>query len=386
MIELGIDEATLVLSPAYEDALTDRDTYSSWEDIAGNLAAEAARRLNLVSVYGNQGKLSRFPSGYNAGICFGEHDFYFGIAWNMEHPAMGVVVKFSAQSLAWYTHKTGREFWQLIQEVQSPLLYVVRPSRIDVTADFIDEGMSVDDIYRRLDSGELTVYRKQRDPEGEVQLRRSASKMRGYFSGSTVETVYLGSMKKNTRALLRIYDKKAEQIANSGTRELEARRCSDWVRFEASLRHHYARQFGDALEACRSNDDFALCICKLYNDRYLFMESGGTYAPWTVALGAYDVDSSGLLLSSPSLRKADLAASAAYIATGSGLFPLLYKAESIWGEDAPAAILDKLAEWYAAYTPNADAQSWLRKNAWAYSDEFPTVYDWLEEATGILES
>lgn len=383
MIELGIDEATLVLQPAADDQ-SEASEFSGWEELATSIALEASCKLDLPSVFGERRSLDRCPNGYNAGFAYGNHDFYFAVAYNGSHPSMGVIIKFSAQALAWYTRKTGKELWQVLQELQCPECYMVRPSRIDVTADFIDKGLSVDDIYRSLDDGSMAVYRKQIDQEGNIQLRRSASSIRGYFSGCTVQTVYLGSMKKNTKSLLRIYDKRAEQIEKHGPREKEARKCENWVRFEASLRHLYAQQFGEALLSCLSNDDFRACICKLYSDRYLFRMSDGSYAPWTVDLGNYADDSTGLLLSSPSCRRVDLASSAAYIANGSGLFPLMFKVDKIWGSGSSQELLEWLKRWYDRYTPNDDAALWSKRYSTVYREEFSSASEWLNEASELL--
>lgn len=383
MVELGIDEATLVLQPVI-DARPGDSEFSSWDDQAVCLALGAAGKLDCSSVFGDRHSLERCPSGYNAGFTYGENDFYFAIAYSRNHPGMGVVIKFSAQALAFYTRETGKEFWQVLQALQSPDCYTVRPSRIDLTADFIDEGISVDDIYRQIDSGRMAVYRKQLDREGNIHLRRSASSMRGYFSGDKVQTFYLGSLKKNTKSLLRIYDKRSEQIETHGVRAMEARRCSNWVRFEASLRHLYAQQFGDALLSCRSDGDFVACISKLYSDRYLFRMLDGSYAPWTEALGGCADDSAGLLLASPSCRKADLARAAAHIANGSGLFSLMFKLDKIWGSGSSQELVEWLRGWYERYAPNDDAASWVKRHAATYRDEFSTVSEWLSEASELL--
>ena len=49
------------------------------------------------------------------------------------------------------------------------------------------------------------------------------------------ETFYIGSRKENSQLLLRVYNKKAEQINTNGFRLNEALECENWLRLEASM-------------------------------------------------------------------------------------------------------------------------------------------------------
>ncbi|EKC59164.1 replication initiation factor family protein, partial [human gut metagenome] len=62
------------------------------------------------------------------------------------------------------------------------------------------------------------------------------------------ESIYIGSRAENAQSLLRVYDKKSEQISNNGFRLDEALQCDSWVRFEASYRGNYAHQITEQLE------------------------------------------------------------------------------------------------------------------------------------------
>lgn len=291
---------------------------------------------------------------------------------------MGVIFTLSAQALAWWRERTGREAWELLQLVQSQGLYTVRVSRIDLTADFLDDGISVQDIHDDLLSGDLTAHRRQTGKGGAVQVRAWSWKPCGYVSGGEVETVYLGSRAANTGGFLRVYNKKREQEKTQGAYLAKARGCADWVRFEARLLTDNAHSFGYELAKCSSNDDMKRLVAHVFSDRYIFREADtGSLAPWSAALAAVAGNPSAVLLSSPSTRNHDLAAKLDHVADNSGLISLLHRVRGIWGDDAPELVMAYLLALAEDRPPTRETRAWVTAYADVYRREFLSVDDWI---------
>lgn len=378
MIELGTDEVTMVLRPD-ERTLAGME-FSDWVPVADRIIGSFIDRTDLESVYGEPRQETRCPRGYTESITLGEHPFYLALAVNEHQPLMGCCIRISAKALAHYVEETGHEAYRLVQDAYSPDDYDLRLSRIDLTADYLDEGIDVSALYRGLSSGGTLVMREQVDGRtGETSLRRSATKLSGYAVGDAVPTFYLGSRKANVDALLRVYDKRREQLETNGRQLSKARSCTDWVRFEASLRHGYATQICDAMIDVADDAEYARLIASAFSQRYQFhalTPSGLAPTPWSQKL----IDAANgapALLHSPSSRDTGLASSLRYLRDGSGLLPLLYKAGAIWDEDAPEKMLGWLLSSLGHYEPNADCRTWLRRNAIDYAKHYKTVDDFL---------
>ena len=360
MIELGVDEMTIVLQ-ANADTM-DAMSLDDWPGVADRMVQTFLGLTELKNIYGPAVPEPRCPNGYTEAITLGEHGFYLAIAVNERQPRMGVRIRLSAQATAFFIENAG-EPYLLLQAAYSPDDYDMHLSRIELTVDYIDEGLSVTDIYRGLTSGSITVMREQADSRtSELKERKTASKLSGYAVSDKVPTFYLGSRKANVDALLRVYDKKTEQIEKKGVRLTRANSCDDWVRFEASLRHGYARQFGDALLDIENDAELAVMVASVFLQRYRFYIAGDKdagLAPWTQSL-ANAIGTRSIRLSSDTSRNNDLAASLDYIVKGSGLLPLLYKSAAIWGDEAPEAVMAWILGKLNSFEPDPDHRGWIK--------------------------
>lgn len=377
MLEIGIDELNIVLQPVHEDIGDDLGLLT-WPDLATYIIGAAADALNFGAVFGLARELSKRPAGYGEAVTYGEHGFYLAAAFNPGSPSQGVLFTFSAQSLAWWRERTGCETWELLQLVQRQDLFTVRVSRIDLTADFLDEGMSVQAIYDDLLSGDLVGQRRQIGKGGTVQIRPWDWKPRGYFSDGEARTIYLGSQAKNTGGFLRVYDKRAEQMETKGTHLDKAQACADWVRLEARLMGKNAHSFGYELERCTSDDEMKCLIAHVFTDRYIFRDTtSGALASWSAALAAAAGNPSAVLLSAPSTRNHDLAAKLDHVADSSGLISLLHRVRGIWGNDAPEALMAYLLALADGRAPTRETRAWVTAYADVYRREFISVDDWI---------
>lgn len=377
MMEIGIDELNIVLQPVHEDIGDDLGLLT-WPDVATHFIATAADALSFGAVFGPARELSKRPAGYGEALTYGEHGFYLAAAYNPGSPSQGVLFTLSAQALAWWRERTGCEVWELVQLVQRQDLYTVRVSRIDLTADFIDEGMSAQAIYDDLLSGDLVGQRRQVGKGGTVQLRPWAWNPRGYSSNGEARTIYLGSQAKNTGGFLRVYDKRSEQIETRGAHLDKAQACTDWVRLEARLSGKNAHSFGYELERCASDDDMKRLIAHVFSDRYIFRDTtSGALALWSAALAAAAGNPSAVLLSAPSTRNHDLAAKLDHVADSSGLISLLHRVRGIWGDDAPELVMSYLLALADGRAPTRETRSWVTAYADVYRREFMSVDDWI---------
>lgn len=239
MIEYGIDEFTIVLQLTQ----TDRKNcdIEEWPNRAEGLIDTISRHAGFRWKFGDKRPERKPPQGYTTAYTYGEHPFYFAVAYHPDQMRMGVVIKFSSQALDYFCNARHFKSYQLLQMVYNEDLYQLRLSRVDLTADFIDENINVTKIYNDLSDKKISVFREyESEKTGETCYKKTVQKYQGYAVDGEVPTVYLGSVKSNSR--LRIYDKKREQLERSGTKLDKAKKCKNWVRFEGVFRNNYAHQ------------------------------------------------------------------------------------------------------------------------------------------------
>ncbi len=116
--------------------------------------------------------------------------------------------------------------------------YLIRLSKIDMTADYIDEGIDVTEIYQDLMDGKIGIFKEyKRKNTGEIDYKRVLMKYEGYLKENEVPTIYIRSVQSNSR--LRIYDKRREQLERKGTKLDKAVGCRKalwvWVIDELTL-------------------------------------------------------------------------------------------------------------------------------------------------------
>lgn len=347
---LGIDELTVVLSA---DKALVKDL-ADWKSKAESMIAEFARLADLECIFGMQKDLDgKPPQGYTNAYQYGDNPFYFAAAYHPLCPKMGVIVKFSAYSWAVYCQKGETNIKRFLLSIQSES-YHIRLSRVDLTVDYQNWGISVDDIYQKLINNCLEIH----NYKSEV----NHSGITAFETDGKASTFYIGSRKTGTRLFLRVYDKKAEQVEQRGFRFQEALNTESWVRFEAVFKGDYAHQLTDIIKKTgeeKLNDLIAEKITEKY--RFYDLESK-KYTDFTTALFEKSKEVFPCLrLESP--RDNDFINSLIHLVKGSGLFPALYKCDEIWGDGSSMDLLKCLHDIYKdIYEPNEDARLWLKKH------------------------
>lgn len=276
---------------------------------------------------------------------------------------MGIVIKFSAQALAEYKSGfmdiAGSEImeYNIIHNLDK-LGHTVRLSRIDLTADYINENVKVSTIYNQLKRGNQII----RYANG----RKNSSSLSGYEFEKKADTIYIGKRVKNGNGLLRIYDKKKEQIDNYGFRYKEAVECDSWVRCEAEFHNKYAHDLTEALRRIHTKQELGNLIATAIVDRYSFyhVKSG---KPTKITKKLLEmIESKEFEFSSPSPRNNDLEKSFHYLIWFSGLISFLYKIKEIWGEGGLKQVYDIIDHEVHTFKVTKDVSLWLRK----YADQY----------------
>lgn len=386
MLEFGVDELTVVLHFARRFLLNDEETVLKfqWEEEAELIIAEFEKRAELENVFGGRKGAEYLPQGYVAGYTYGEHAFYFALGYHPYQLGMGVIVKFSAQAWAYYLEETGLKVYEALQQFRDDRWYRMTLSRIDLTADFVDMGVDVTQIYQGIIDGKLAVFREAKTKKGELEYRRNPLRLQGFLKESEVPTIYLGSIQSESR--LRIYDKRREQLERHGVHYDRARHLDDWVRFEGVFRGKYAKQLLKALLDMDNDDAYINLIACTFIQKFRFMEmeKGMERGDADFTEEILDcINNKKYVLSAPSSRNYDLAKSIRYLFVGSGALPTLFKIQRIWGDDVLKFFLNYLYEYMQEYIPNEDCCYWLQKNEADYRKKHPDFEEFLRVSLSV---
>lgn len=313
------------------------------------------------------------PQAYSQAFTIENVPYYFAIAFHDTFQHMGILVRFTGQAWGVYQQKYYEYFGKRINIAEflkmiESLLYTYRLSRIDLAADYINyNDLSPHTIYNKLIDETYCVL----DHNGKNTKR----KISAVQNDMETETFYIGSRKENSQLLLRVYNKKAEQINTNGFRLNEALECENWSRFEVSFRGTYAHQITEQFENINSDIELSQFIASKICDKYRFADvSTGSYTDFTNDLLALVGNNDYPALRTENPANNNLNKSIAHIISGSGLFPVCYKVGVIWGTKAEKELFQMLYDVYDKYyrkefDKKPQIQSWLKKNALSLSKQ-----------------
>ncbi|MDG4516339.1 replication initiation factor domain-containing protein [Streptococcus suis] len=355
VIMTSIDEATFVIKPT-EDTIGEYPSH--WEQIASELAENISEKLSLPILFGDYIPLKTPPAGYTNGFTFHHSPYYFAIAWHQTNFTMGIILKFSASALSHYK-ATYQEYYSEAIDVNQMAQFLnedyweLRLSRIDIAVDYFNYPMSVNDLYQGLKGKQYIITNHKG--------RKNISTISAQEVNGQVQTMYIGSKKKNVNALLRIYNKHQEQLDNQGRYMHLTKYCNSWIRMEASYKGTYSNQILALLLDIDSPQDLSKLIVNKMIDKYCFHD---TKTGQSLAFTSDLLQGFGNFpeLESLNSRNNDLLSTISYLMKGSGFFPLLKKVEEIWGTQARNHFIIRLIQEYDTnYTPNSDVGIWLNK-------------------------
>ena len=363
MLDVQVDEFTLVLQTSKRPNFIEE-----WQGMAIKIIEEFARLSKIEDVLGKlEDPTQTLPQGYSNGFTCEGATYYFAIAYHVDFIQMGICIKFSAHAWMEYRKQYESLFGQSIQlhqflaNVNNNTIYTSRLSRIDIAIDFINEKVSVNTIYNQLSKKNQIV----RTAYG----RKNNSNLSGITQNNITSTFYLGTKGKNIKALLRVYDKKKEQLETMGNRYEEALQYETWVRFEASFKGAYAHDISNKLESTKTDTELKDLLVSALTDRYQFYYAKSdrltTFSKKMLDL----LNQKSFMFSSPSPRMNLLEQSQKHVLNGSGLFPYLYKVWHIWGDEGLKKCLAFLYEEFENYEPNDDVLLWLKKYTALYKKQ-----------------
>ncbi|MBK6090023.1 replication initiation factor domain-containing protein [Ruminococcus difficilis] len=360
MIEAGIDEVTMILLPVSE-LLNSPDR--RWYDIANEMVFEAEDKLNLLDLFGERKYMNKAISGYSVGYTYGHHDFFFTVCYHHIWARMGVLIKFSAQALAYYQGQTNLMPYEILQQMRSPL-YQVRCSRIDIAVDFIEEGIDINEIYTGYLNEQIKVF-VIRERNGRIEHTEKSYKIQVICSEGDCETVYFG--KRDSPVMLRIYNKKTEQINNRGSRYSEAVQYNDWVRFELEAKHDYAHKLTTALLDTKNDIEYKEIILDFIIQKYFFVTANNNApAPFLQQLIDMKNNQEITLFKSVNTKNTELSKNLLHLLRTSGTVTTLYKINAIWGNAGLKKCMDTITEIIKTHQPNQDCVRFLRNNLEEY--------------------
>lgn len=366
MIKLGIDQMTVVLFPNH---FLIENPNVRWNDIALNLVFEVESKLHLVELLGERKFADKGINGYGIGFWYGTNEFFFGVYFNNVNMNMGVMIKFSAQALAYYTNLTGLEPYQILQKMQSPL-YTVRCSRVDIAFDFIDESVSINEIYQAYSNKMMRIY-QLREHLGKIEKHLTDYYFTAIFKNSECATIYFG--KRASNILLRIYNKKNEQIENHGTRLREAQQCEEWTRFEIEAKSSFAHELTHDMIAIQDEISFQRLLLDFFIQRFYFVtihKDTEYTASFTEKIENLKNDNTLRIFKASENRNTELERSIIYIIKTSGTVSTFYKVLNIWGWDGLKALIEILKYYTKKHKPNYTTRSFLSNNRDSYRESF----------------
>lgn len=369
MIYTSIDEISFVFLPKEVLSLED------WEDFSKEIIPFLVRKLKLDVL----GKLQESPKGF-AGydkVFIPESNGMLLLAYNQLMPNMGVYLKFSAGALRQYLKARKLsipqyQIYNLVHDFYSVTNYFLgecRVSKIDMCVDFVDEGILVSDLYKSLVSEKLEL----KNASG----RKNVSQYSAVLENNEFQTIYIGSKKSKTLALLRIYDKKQEQIEKKGDFLNLALKCDSFTRFEASYRKGYAKQVGIDMMNVKDDESLSRFIFHYFCEKYQFYNGENITLMSKYMLSMSKSDFSSLVTETTS--GSDIEGTTRYLIENSGLASYIYRLNAIYGPEAFDDFL-KLLQHYIEYNyrPNDDVIAFLNSKTELLRNEYSKTknYPW----------
>ena len=375
LVQLSIDEATIIVRPTSEQL----DLMTSWKDEAEHIIFSIYHRLFYFENLGSLISEKTHPAGYQTSYSIEKIPYFLRLAYHEAFPTMGIIIKFSASALDYYrqNYKKRRNQEIDIPEILQILKHEnwdVHISRIDFVADYLNYNFSVNELYQKIKNQDIIVRNKNK-----IQQNFN---LEGLEKNGVVNTFYVGSRRKNVSTFLRIYDKKTEQFETNGLKLHIAKDLDSWIRFEVVFKKDYARQISESMKKINSKGKLNELIANKILEKFCFIDSS-THELTNFSHDLMKLENNFPSLISRNSRNNSLSASIMYHLKKSGLLPLFFKIQYIWGKEALTQFLVTLVDYFEAYySPNRDAITWLNKHGLLLKEL--DFYEFLDETIEIF--
>lgn len=377
MLKTSIDELTVVLQATVSEKMT-LENNADWQKLANEIIVEFEKTADLKNIFGERVKETSCPQGYTNGFCYGQHSFYFCIAYNESSYNMGIIVKFSAQSLAYYLKKTNQQVYSFLQTLKSDK-YEFRLSRCDVDVNFMNEKFTPTQIFNDLKTEKVLVF-YQKNQKNKLIFVRKHAKLQGFAINRDVPTVYVGSIASDCQ--LRIYDKKLEQIQQNGSKLAWVLQFDSVIRFEVALKHDLAHNITDLLLKVKNDKQLNDLVLSVFLQKFYFKRARTDKATlYTKKMQKALKGDQEYLLGHVNADN-DLLQRFKYLLFSSGTISTLYKILAVYGYDDLDQALEYIKNFVQNWNVNDDCRFWLQKHADDTAetfDDFANLKQYLKE-------
>lgn len=370
MLKTSIDELTLVLQATVSDKLT-LESNDDWKQLADYIIADFEEKADLKNVLGNQQEEKNCPQGYTTGKKYGDHSFYFCVAYNEENYQMGIIIKFSAQALAYYLKSVKQQVYEFLQAIRSDR-YDFRLSRCDIDIDFLNEKFTPTQIFNDLKHKKVLIYYQKKKKDKMILVRKHC-KLQGFAVNQEVPTLYCGAVSSDSQ--LRIYDKKLEQIQKNGSRLAWVLKFNSVIRFELALKHDLAHNMTDLLLEINSEKELNDLILSVFLQKFYFKRAKTDKVTIYTKKMQEALKSKQAYLLGHVNADNDLLRRFQYLLYESGTISTLFKVLALWGVDDLNQATDYIKQFVLTWDPNDGCRLWLQKHGSDTAESFADFAD-----------
>lgn len=374
MLKTSIDELTVVLQATVKDKLS-IESNADWQKLANEIIADFEEKADLETAFGKKAEAQKCPEGYTIGRLYGNHSFYFCVAFNQENYSMGIIVKFSAQALAYYLKTKKMQVYDFLRLIKSDK-YDFRLSRCDIDVDFMNEKFTPTKIFNDLKSKRVLIYYQKKN-KNKLNLVKKNCKLQGFAINKEVPTCYCGAVSSDSQ--LKIYDKKLEQIERNGSKLDYVLQFDSVIRFEIALKHELAHNLTDLLLKVDNDKQLSNLILSIFLQKFYFKRARTDKATlYTKKMQKALKGDQEYLLGHVNADN-DLLRRFRYLLYESGTISTLFKILSIFGYDDLDQAVEYIKNFVQNWNVNDDCRYWLQKHASDTAETFSSFADLKEQ-------
>lgn len=147
-----------------------------------------------------------------------------------------------------------------------------------------------------------------------------------------------------------------------------AEQSQDWVRIEFEAKSYLAHELTSVFLSSQSDLETKNIILSAILDKYmLFYKNSGRLHPITKRM-LEELENKNFKFTHLKPQDNSFEKSLTHIKEGSGLFPIFWKADQIWGEGSSEELMMwLLTEYKTSFFPNPTHNSWLSKHKYKLS-------------------
>ncbi|MGT2625309.1 replication initiation factor domain-containing protein [Streptococcus thoraltensis] len=155
----------------------------------------------------------------------------------------------------------------------------------------------------------------------------------------------------------------------------KAKAVDDWTRFEVEYKGHYAHELTKAIRQCKTDNELKNLILSSILDKYMFFHVNSNRPHRITRLMINLLDDKKFEFPPQNPKDDTVKRSIDYMKKGSGLYPLLYKVNQVWGDGSDSELIQYLFfDYKKEFLPNKDHEAWVTKYK-NYLQRFPVPWE-----------